>query len=165
MLHSDIMLETIRKVLPDGLPTDEQVAQMTQEEKEQLYADQKLIMQMFRERSQTIIASMQERLARHTSHDQSPLLKTRSELKFSIPLGKPPPQNPAQPRTKEPRRTRPRVMTSCEKIRDKRPMSLRRLDQPKKAPTPEPFVPFDAQVKEPKRERYATLQDRPRFRL
>lgn len=162
MIQSDIMLSAIMTVLPNGLPSEEDVARMTQSEKEQLYMDQKLIIQIFRERSQAVISSLQERLASRTSSDSSNLGKTRSEVRFSVPLEKP--LVVSQPRQREIRRTRPRVMTSSERILDTRPMSLRRLDAPKKCPSVDQFA-LEPEPKEVKRQRYANLQDRPRFKL
>lgn len=51
LIESSLMRSIVDKILPNGLLNDDEISQMNEEEKKQLYQNQKLIIQEFQKRS------------------------------------------------------------------------------------------------------------------
>ena len=153
------MKATIRKVLPNGLPSDSDIKQMTQAQKEQLYEDQKLIIKLFRDNAQIAITCLQEKLAMYASRRPA-IPETRSVEQ--IPLKITPP--PSQPQREAPR-PRHRILQNQDKPPERRQMKIKKVDGTSRLFRSTEEFPRIAEKREARRQRYANLNQRPPFKV
>ena len=158
-VESEVMKSTIRKVLPNGLPSDAEIARMTQSEKEQLYEDQKLIIKLFRETAQRVVTGLQEKLQGYAS-GRPMLHETHSVEALPIKIAPPP-----QPRQREAPRARNRIAVNQEKPVERKVTKVKKTDLVKRLFRSTDEFPGITEKKEPRRQRGGNANHRPPFKV
>ena len=132
---------------------------MTQSEKEQLYEDQKLIIRLFRETAQRVIAGLQDRLQRHAS-GRPMIHETHSVEALPIKIAPPP-----QPRQREAPRARNRIAVNQEKPVERKVTKVKKTDLVKRLFRSTDEFPGITEKKEPRRQRGGNTNQRPPFKV
>ena len=148
MEYGELMTSVMLEIFPEGFPTDEQVNQMSYEEKTKLYALQKQLIHTFRERADSEILILQEKIkAFPSSPKESPQINqlqivTRStDVLPRQPVHEPPPKPTKTPRGKKTKFT-PSQLPAIETKRRIRPNVFQ-------LPTPPPKVSLPTYNKPP----------------
>ena len=105
MEYGELMTSVMLEIFPNGFPTDEQVKEMSEEEKHALYLRQKELIHTFRERADNEILILQERIKElppiHV--DTTPLTKAPIETRSTEVLPRQPIREPIPKPSKTPR--------------------------------------------------------------